>query len=430
MTTTEHSTVAPKTTKSSTSTENLKKADPALYGWLMEENDRQKFGLEMIASENYTSLAVMEAQGSILTNKYAEGYPGKRYYGGCEFVDPIEQLAIDRAKQLFGAEHANVQPHSGSQANMGTLFAIAKPGDTILGMDLSHGGHLTHGSPVNFSGSLYKAVHYGLDPQTHRINFDIVAKTAREHKPTVIIAGYSAYPRELDFAKFREIADEVGAQLLVDMAHFAGLVAGGVHPSPIPYADFVTTTTHKTLRGPRGGMILCSEANSKKINSKIFPGIQGGPLEHVIAGKAVAFQEALQPSFKTYAKQTVANARALAEGVMAAGFELVTGGTDNHLILLDLSNRSITGKDAEIALDHAGITVNKNTVPNEKRSPFVTSGVRIGTPALTTRGMKETEMKLIAKWIGQVLENSTDDAMLSKMKAQVRELCQSFPIYP
>lgn len=420
----------PTTTPSATHTETLRSVDPVLHGWLLEETDRQKFGLEMIASENYTSQAVMEAQGSILTNKYAEGYPGKRYYGGCEFVDHIEQLAIDRAKQLFGAEHANVQPHSGSQANMGVFFAISKPGDTILGMDLSHGGHLTHGASANFSGSLYKAVHYGLDPETHRINFDIVAKTAREHKPQILIAGYSAYPRELDFAKFREIATEVGASLVVDMAHFAGLVAGGVHPSPVPYADFVTTTTHKTLRGPRGGMILCSEANAKKINSKIFPGIQGGPLEHVIAGKAVAFHEALKPEFKTYARQTVANARALAEGLMSKGLHLVTGGTDNHLVLVDLSQKTITGKDAEIALDKAGITVNKNTVPNEKRSPFVTSGVRIGTPALTTRGMKEGEMKIVAQWISQVLENTSDEAALSRIKGQVRELCQSFPLYP
>lgn len=421
---------APTLQTSSTFTENLKKTDPELHGWLLEETERQKFGLEMIASENYASRAVMEAQGSILTNKYAEGYPGKRYYGGCEFVDHIEQLAIDRAKKLFGAGHANVQPHSGSQANMAVYLAVAKPGDTILGMDLSHGGHLTHGSPVNFSGTIFKAAHYGLDPQTHRINYDTVRTVARETRPTVLIAGYSAYPRELDFAKFREIASEVGATLVVDMAHFAGLVAAGVHPSPVGLADFVTTTTHKTLRGPRGGLILCSEENGKKVNSKIFPGIQGGPLEHVIAGKAVAFHEALQPEFKTYARQVVANAKALADGVLGTGFDLVTGGTDNHLILVDLSAKEITGKEAEIALDKAGITVNKNTVPHEKRSPFVTSGVRIGTPALTTRGMKESEMKRIAGWIGQVLKSPSDEALLSRIKAQVRELCQSFPIYP
>lgn len=410
--------------------ENLKKTDPEILNWIGHETERQKFGLEMIASENYTSRAVMEAQGSILTNKYAEGYPGKRYYGGCEYVDHIEQLAIDRAKKLFGAGAANVQPHSGSQANMGVYLAVAKPGDTILGMDLSHGGHLTHGSPVNFSGTIFKATHYGLDPKTHRINYDVIRTVARETKPTILVAGYSAYPRELDFAKFKEIASEVGAVLVVDMAHFAGLVAGGVHPSPVPYADYVTTTTHKTLRGPRGGMILCSEENLKKVNSKIFPGIQGGPLEHVIAAKAVALQEALQPDFKTYAKQVVVNAKALAEGLLTQKFQLVTGGTDNHLMLIDLSESPITGKDAEIALDKAGITVNKNTVPNEKRSPFVTSGVRIGTPALTTRGMRENEMKLIAGWISEVLNNPTDESKLIRIKDQVRELCQSFPIYP
>jgi len=413
-----------------TTTTTLAKIDPELTGWLAKEADRQKFGLEMIASENYVSKAVMEAQGSILTNKYAEGYPGKRYYGGCEFVDKIEQLAIDRAKKLFGVQHANVQPHSGSQANMAVYLAAMKLGDTVLGMDLSHGGHLTHGSPVNFSGTMFKAVSYGLDPKTHRINFDTVRAKAQETKPALIIAGYSAYPRALDFAKFAEIAKDLGALLLVDMAHFAGLVATGVHASPVGYADYITTTTHKTLRGPRGGMILCSEENGKKINSKIFPGIQGGPLEHVIAAKAVAFEEALQPSFKTYCEQIVKNAKALAEGVLAEGFELVTGGTDNHLILVDLSAKEITGKDAEIALDKAGITVNKNTVPNEKRSPFVTSGVRIGTPALTSRGMKETEMKTIAKWIGAVLKNAGDEKNLQSIHAQVRELCQSFPIYP
>lgn len=418
------------TPESSTPIANLQKVDPDLAGWLLKETDRQKFGLEMIASENYTSRAVMEAQGSILTNKYAEGYPGKRYYGGCEFVDQIEALAIERAKKLFGAAHANVQPHSGSQANMAVFLAAAKPGDTILGMDLSHGGHLTHGSPVNFSGTLFKVASYGLDPETHRINFDTVRAKAKEAKPAIIIAGYSAYPRSLDFAKFREIANEVGAVLVVDMAHFAGLVAGGQHASPVGIADYVTSTTHKTLRGPRGGLILCSEELGKKVNSKIFPGIQGGPLEHVIAGKAVSFLEALQPSFKTYAEQVVKNAKALADGLKSTGIEMVTGGTDNHLVLVDLSSRDITGKDAEIALDKAGITVNKNTVPNEKRSPFVTSGVRIGTPALTTRGMKESEMKLIAGWIGQVINNANDTAQLSKIHSQVRELCQSFPIYP
>ncbi len=407
----------------------LEKADPEIKKWIDKETERQKFGLEMIASENYTSQAVMEAQGSILTNKYAEGYPGKRYYGGCEFVDHIEQLAIDRAKQLFGCEHANVQPHSGSQANMAVFLATVGVGDTIMGMDLSHGGHLTHGSPVNFSGTLYKVVSYGLDPKTHRLNYDSIMENAKQHKPKMIIAGYSAYPRELDFVKFREIASAVGALLVVDMAHFAGLVAGGVHPSPIPYADYVTTTTHKTLRGPRGGLILCSEENAKKVNSKIFPGIQGGPLEHVIAGKAVALGEALKPSFKDYAKQVVANAKVLADSLMTEGFSLVTDGTDNHLLLLDLSQGELTGKDAEIALDHAGITVNKNTVPYEKRSPFVTSGVRIGTPALTTRGMKESEMKQVGKWIATVLRDAKNETTLVRVKNEVKELCQRFPIY-
>ncbi len=414
---------------SSTHTETLRTADPELHQWLMKETERQKFGLEMIASENYASRAVMEAQGSILTNKYAEGYPGKRYYGGCEFVDKIEQLAIDRAKELFGVAHANVQPHSGSQANMAVYLAAMKPFDTILGMDLSHGGHLTHGSPVNFSGVLFKVASYGLDEKTHRINYDSIRAKAHESKPKLIIAGYSAYPRHLDFAKFREIADEVGAELLVDMAHFSGLVAGGEHVSPVPFAHYVTTTTHKTLRGPRGGLILCSEESAKKINSKIFPGIQGGPLEHVIAGKAVAFKEALQPEFKVYIQQVVKNAKALADGLMATGAKLVTGGTDNHLVLLDLSEGDVTGKDAEIALDRAGITVNKNTVPHEKRSPFVTSGVRLGTPALTTRGMKEPEMKLIAKWISEVLKDPASTEIQTRIHAQVRELCEAFPVY-
>ncbi len=408
---------------------HLRENDPEIYKWIGEETKRQQFGLEMIASENYTSQAVMQAQGSILTNKYAEGYPGKRYYGGCEFVDQIEQLAIDRAKKLFGAEHANVQPHAGSQANMAVFLACLNAGDTIMGMDLSHGGHLTHGSPVNFSGILFKAVSYGLDPETSLLNYDRILEDAKKHKPKMIIAGYSAYPRSLDFAKFRDIADQVGATLMCDMAHFAGLVAAGIHQSPIPYADFTTTTTHKTLRGPRGGLILCKEENAKKVNSKIFPGIQGGPLEHVIAAKAVAFGEALQPSFKTYSQQVVKNAKALAATLMSEGFDLVTGGTDNHLMLLDLSSRDVTGKDAEIALDHAGITVNKNTVPNEKRSPFVTSGVRIGTPALTTRGMNEPEMKQIGKWISAVIKDHTNETSLKKIRAEVQELCTRFPIY-
>jgi glycine hydroxymethyltransferase len=408
---------------------SLASNDPDLAKLLALETDRQEYGLEMIASENYASKDVMEAQGSILTNKYAEGYPGKRYYGGCEFVDGIEQLAIDRAKQLFGCEHANVQPHSGSQANMAVYLAAAKAGDTVMGMDLAHGGHLTHGSPVNFSGILFKAVHYGLDPKTGRLNYDQIREVAKQQKPKLLIAGYSAYPRFLDFGLFRQIADEVGATLVVDMAHFAGLVATGIHPSPVPHAHYVTSTTHKTLRGPRGGIILCSNELAKGLNSKIFPGIQGGPLEHVIGAKAVAFREALKPDFKVYMNQVVSNAKSLAQGMLDEGFELVTGGTDNHLILVDLSTKEITGKDAEIALDHAGITVNKNTVPNEKRSPFVTSGVRIGTPALTTRGMKDGEMKLIAKWIAEVLKDHSNEANLKKIKTQVRELCTKFPIY-
>lgn len=397
---------------------------------IQKEAERQEYGLEMIASENYASLAVMQAQGSILTNKYAEGYPGKRYYGGCSFVDEIENLAIERAKKLFQCSFANVQPHSGSQANMAVYLAALKPGDSILGMDLSHGGHLTHGSPVNFSGLLFKAEGYKLDSKTERINYNTILEQALKVKPQLIIAGYSAYPRTLDFSAFREIADKVGAKLLVDMAHFAGLVATGAHPSPIPYADYVTSTTHKTLRGPRGGIILTqNEELAKKMNSKIFPGIQGGPLEHVIAAKAVAFGEALQPSFKSYIQQVVQNAKVLAEELMSQGLKLVTDGTDNHLVLIDLSNMEVTGKDAEVALDQAGITVNKNTVPNERRSPFVTSGIRIGTPALTTRGMKESEMKQIALWISDVIKNPSNENLKVKIHHQVKELCQKFPIY-
>jgi glycine hydroxymethyltransferase len=409
---------------------SLADSDPALLKMIEAEAERQKFGLEMIASENYASPAVMEAQGSVLTNKYAEGYPGKRYYGGCQFVDQVEALAIERAKKLFNCSYANVQPHSGSQANMAVYLAALNAGDTILGMDLSHGGHLTHGSPVNFSGLLFKAASYKLDPTSGRINYDTIRSTAKEVKPKLLIAGYSAYPRILDFAKFREIADEVGATLLVDMAHFAGLVAAGVHPSPLPFADFVTSTTHKTLRGPRGGLILTNnEELAKKMNSKIFPGIQGGPLEHIIAAKAVAFGEALRPEFKTYSENVVKNAKALAEQMLAEGFDLVTGGTDNHLILLDLSNKEVTGKLAEISLDEAGITVNKNTVPNEKRSPFVTSGIRIGTPALTTRGMGPAEMKQIGKWISAVLKDPENTNLKASIHSSVKELCRQFPIY-
>lgn len=408
----------------------LSKADPEIKAAIDRETERQKFGLEMIASENYCSPAVMEAQGSTLTNKYAEGYPGKRYYGGCQFVDEVETLAIERAKKLFGCQFANVQPHSGSQANMAVYLAALQPGDSILGLDLSHGGHLTHGSPVNFSGLLFKAHGYKLDPTTGLINYDTIRSMAKEIKPKLLIAGYSAYPRVLDFAKFREIADEVGATLLVDMAHFAGLVAGGAHPSPIPYADFTTTTTHKTLRGPRGGMILTnSEELGKKMNSRIFPGIQGGPLEHVIAAKAVSFKEALEPSFKSYVAKVVSNAKVLAETLLSEKFSLVTGGTDNHLMLIDLSDTPVTGKVAEAALDQAGITVNKNTVPNEKRSPFVTSGIRIGTPALTTRGMGPSEMQQIGRWIAQVLKDPENTNLRDKIHSEVRALCQNFKIY-
>lgn len=410
--------------------EVLRQSDPEINGLIQHELTRQKDGLEMIASENYASMAVMEAQGSVLTNKYAEGYPGKRYYGGCHYVDQIETLAIERAKTLFGCGFANVQPHSGSQANMAVYLAAVQAGDTILGMDLSHGGHLTHGSPVNFSGLLFKAASYGLDPETGRLNYDQIRAKALEVKPKLIIAGYSAYPRVLDFARFREIASEVGALLLVDMAHFAGLVAGGVHPSPIPYADYVTSTTHKTLRGPRGGLILTnSEELMKKMNSRIFPGIQGGPLEHVIAAKAVAFGEALRPEFRTYAQKVIDNAKALADELLRAGLSLVTGGTDNHLLLLDLSNSPVTGKQAETILDEAGITVNKNTVPNEKRSPFVTSGIRIGTPALTTRGMGEKEMRQIAKWIAEILKDAENPGLRMKIRREVQDMCSHFPLY-
>ena len=415
-------------------TKNSLQNDAEIAALIKLEHQRQSEGLEMIASENYTSQAVMEAQGSILTNKYAEGYPGKRYYGGCHNIDGIESHAINRAKKLFQVQYANVQPHSGSQANMAVYLSALKAGETILGMDLSHGGHLTHGSPVNFSGLLFKATSYKLDETTGLINYDTIRKTALEVKPKLIIAGYSAYPRFLDFSKFREIANEVGADLLVDMAHFAGLVACGHHESPIPYADYVTSTTHKTLRGPRGGLILTnSEEKAKMMNSKIFPGIQGGPLEHVIAGKAIAFGEALQPEFKSYIEQVIKNAKALAEALIKNGFSLVTGGTDNHLMLVDLSQSQnlseLTGKVAENALDEAGITVNKNTVPNEKRSPFVTSGIRIGTPALTTRGMKESEMIIIANWMTQVLKDPSNEELKLNIKNKVKELCRSFPIY-
>lgn len=405
----------------------LSKTDKEIFSAIQREATRQREGLELIASENYTSSSVLVTQGSILTNKYAEGYPGKRYYGGCEHVDTCESLAIERAKKLFSAEHANVQPHSGSQANMAVYFACARPGDVIMGLDLSHGGHLTHGSPVNFSGFIFKTHFYQLNPKTHLLDYDQIAEQAKKVKPKILVAGHSAYPRILDFKIFREIADSVGALLLVDMAHFAGLVAGGVHPSPVPYADFVTSTTHKTLRGPRGGMILCSKENSKKLDKSIFPGIQGGPLMHVIAGKAVCFQEALQDSFKEYVHQILLNAKALAKHLVSYDFSLITGGTDNHLILIDLANKGITGKKAEEVLEKAGMTVNKNTTPEETLSPFVTSGIRIGTPAITTRGMKEKEMELIAEWIQKSLEAPDEEKKLKKIALEVKELCVKFP---
>ncbi|WP_029917799.1 serine hydroxymethyltransferase [Pelobacter seleniigenes] len=408
---------------------NLASFDPEIAQVVADETRRQEYNLEFIASENFVSEAVLEAQGSVLTNKYAEGYPAKRYYGGCECVDVAEQLAIDRAKELFGAEHANVQPHSGSQANMAVYMTVCQPGDTVLGMNLAHGGHLTHGSPVNFSGKLYNIVPYGLKAETGTIDYDEVEKLAKEHQPKLIVVGASAYPRKIDFPAFRKIADAVGAVIMVDMAHIAGLVAAGVHPNPVPYAEFVTTTTHKTLRGPRGGMILCTEEWGKKLNSNIFPGIQGGPLMHVIAAKAVALKEALSPEFKSYAEQVVKNAQALAGGLVERGYKLVSGGTDNHLMLVDFTGTEITGKVAEHTLEEAGITVNKNAVPFDTRSPFVTSGIRIGTPATTTRGLKEGEMVKVAEWIDRALKNIDNQAELEKIRGEVKDLCLQFPLY-
>ena len=407
----------------------LSAVDPEIARLIEQETRRQNEGLELIASENFVSPAVLEAMGSPLTNKYAEGLPGKRYYGGCEVVDQVEQIAIDRAKQLFGAEHANVQPHSGASANAAVFLAFLKPGDLFLGMDLSNGGHLTHGSAVNFSGLIYKATSYGVTGEG-LIDYEDMERKAREHRPKMIIAGYSAYSRVVDFARFAAVAKEVGAIFLVDMAHFAGLAAAGVYPSPVPHADVVTTTTHKTLRGPRGGLILCREQHAKAIDKAMFPGTQGGPLEHVIAAKAVAFGEALQPSFKEYSRQVVANARALAAALTGRGFQLVSGGTDNHLMLVDLRNKGVTGKVAEKTLDLAGITVNKNTVPNETQSPFVTSGIRIGTPAVTTRGMKEAEMQRIATLIDAALGAVDDERAREAVKGQVHDLAASFPLYP
>ncbi len=409
--------------------EKLASFDPEVAGAIRQETERQEYNLEFIASENFVSEQVMEAQGSVMTNKYAEGYPRKRFYGGCEKVDMVEDLAIARARELFGAEHANVQAHSGSQANMAVYFAVCKPGDTVLGMNLSHGGHLTHGSPVNFSGKMYHIVSYGVEKETGRIDYDEVERLALECRPKLIVAGASAYPRTLDFEVFRRIADKVDAKVMVDMAHIAGLVAAGQHPSPVPYAEFVTSTTHKTLRGPRGGLVLCREEYAKLIDSNIFPGIQGGPLMHVIAAKAVAFKEALTPEFKAYSEQVVINAAVLARSLVQKGFNLVSGGTDNHLILIDFSGTEITGKMASAALEKAGITVNKNTVPFETRSPFVTSGIRLGTPATTTRGLKEPEMERVAGWIAQALAHMDNDAVLEEIRAQVRELCTRFPLY-
>jgi len=407
--------------------DNLEKVDGQIFDLMEKELKRQQKGIELIASENFTSEAVMEAMGSHLTNKYAEGYPGKRYYGGCYVVDEIEDIARDRAKELFGGDHVNVQPHSGSQANMAVYFTILKPGDTVLGMDLSNGGHLTHGSPVNFSGKLYNFVSYGVDSETEKIDYEIVRKLAIEHKPKLIVAGASAYSRTLDFKKFREIADEVGAYLMVDMAHIAGLVAAGIHPSPVEYAHFVTSTTHKTLRGPRGGLIICNEEFAKELDKNIFPGMQGGPLMHVIAAKAVCFKEALDPSFKEYMTQVVINCKVLGEELVKRGFKLVSGGTDNHLILVDLNNKDITGKEAEKLLDSIGVTLNKNTVPNETRSPFVTSGVRIGTPSVTTRGFKEEDMKIIAEIIDEAIKNKDGD--FASLKTRVEALCDKHPLY-
>ncbi|KTD72744.1 serine hydroxymethyltransferase [Legionella tucsonensis] len=405
--------------------------DDELHQAIVDEQRRQEEYVELIASENYVSPRVLQAQGSVLTNKYAEGYPGKRYYGGCEYVDVAEELAIARAKKLFGADYVNVQPHSGSQANAAVMMALLAPGDVILGMALPHGGHLTHGSKVNFSGKLYEAIPYGVDAQTGLIDYDILERLALEHKPKLIIAGFSAYSRTLDWPRFRAIADKVGAYLMADVAHVAGLIAVGLYPSPVPYADVVTTTTHKTLRGPRGGMILCrsNEEIEKKLNSSVFPGNQGGPLMHVIAAKAVSFAEALLPEFKTYQQQVLLNARTMASVLMSRGYKVVSGGTDNHLLLVDLIDKNITGKDADSALDKANITVNKNTVPNDPRSPFVTSGLRLGTPAVTTRGFKEKEITLLSNWIADILDDINNETTTAKVKEQVLLLCREFPVY-
>lgn len=408
----------------------LEQTDPEIARAIKAELEREQNTIELIAAENFTSEAVLAAQGSVLTNKYAEGYPGKRYYGGCQYVDVAEDLARQRAKALFGAEHANVQPHSGAQANMAVYLTVLKPGDKILGLDLAHGGHLTHGSPVNFSGQLYQAVTYKLNPQTELLDYDSIRKTAIKERPKLIVAGASAYPRIIDFKIFREIANEVGALLMVDMAHIAGLVATGLHPNPVPYAEFVTSTTHKTLRGPRGGMVLCRQEFAKKLDHTVFPGMQGGPLMHVIAAKAVAFKEASRPEFKQYQEQIVKNAKALADALSTHGFRLVSGGTDNHLMLVDLSRQGITGKQAEEVLDRCGITVNKNAIPFDKQPPFITSGIRLGTPAVTTRGMKEPEMVLIAEMIAEILTNIENENACHRVRQKALSLCQQFPLYP
>jgi glycine hydroxymethyltransferase len=405
----------------------LKKSDPAVYAAIKAEEARQKEKLLLIASENFASPAVLAAQGSLMTNKYAEGYPGKRYYGGCQFVDTVESLAIERCKQIFGAEHVNVQPHSGSQANMAAYLAVLKPGDVIMGMNLAQGGHLTHGSKVNFSGTLFQSFFYGVDRETGRINYDEVQKLAGEYRPRMLVVGASAYARTLDFPRFQQIAKSVGAYLMVDIAHIAGLIAAGLHPSPVPYADFVTTTTHKTLRGPRGGVIMCKAEHAKAVDKFVFPGMQGGPLMHVIAAKAVAFKEALAPSFKSYQKQVLANARALASELMARGYQVVSGGTDTHLMLINLSNKNVTGKDAETALDAAGIIVNKNAVPYDEKPPAVASGIRIGSPIVSTRGMKEKDMARIVALMDRVLQAPQDARVQSEVRAQAKALCRKFP---
>ena len=408
----------------------LEQTDPEVYAAIQKETGRLERNLELIASENVVSEAVLEAQGCVMTNKYAEGYPRKRYYGGCEFVDEVESLAIARAKELFGSDHANVQPHSGSQANMTVYLSVLKPGDSYLGMNLAHGGHLSMGSPVNFSGFIYKVIPYGVSEKTETVDYDELERLAKEHRPKLVIAGASAYPRIIDYARFRQIADQIGALLMVDMAHIAGLIAAGLHPSPVPYADFVTTTTHKTLRGPRGGMVLCKAEHAKTVDSKVFPGMQGGPLMHVIAAKAVALKEALSPEFETYQQQIVKNAQTLARALMNNGFRLTSEGTDNHLMLVDLRKSELTGKVAQETLDKARITVNRNAVPFDTRSPFVTSGIRIGTPAVTTRGMKEPEMELIADFIHRALNHVSDESVLRSIADAVGDLCKKFPVYP